>query len=391
MSISGQPIASAPISAAASSGPVGLTLAETIGTSGSTEYEVTALLFAALTAQETIAPEVLANLVASLATTTSLHGQFSLVGNADDGVGLADAAVAAWQLLLAEDISTVGAAVGTVTKFAALADALAATGQVVGNLTAFVALVQAITLEGLIATGFNADAVDGMTLQEATASNARLLSEAMDALLTSDSGQPMLRVSAIAAESVGFDSAGEALLRANADLSDGVVLYVTLRLGDTDYVGWMLNTDALAASQYSSAPFDSYASFKGRDYAAGPNGLVVFGGTDDDGAAIDWSLRTFLMDFGTSKFKRVPDVYIGARTDGQLVLKVITRAPGTGAQSTDWYLVKRNPDEGAGTGKVKVGRGLKSTWWAVELVNADGASLELDSIALRPLILDRRV
>lgn len=391
MPISGHPIAAAPIAAAAEAGAIEMVLADAMAANDAGLPDVTTPLVEALQFGAEITPETLANLVASLAATTAAHGQFSLVGDADDAIGTVDAAVAAWQLLIEEEVSTVGAALGTVTKLAALADALAATGQVVGNLTAFATLVQAITLEGLLVTGFSPDAVDGLTLEAATSANARLLSEAADALLASETGEPVLRVSAIAAESLSFESAADAILRANGDLADGLLLYVTLRLGDTDYVGWMLNTDALAASQYRTAPFDSYASFKGKDYAGGPSGLVAFGGTDDDGAPIEWSLRTFLMDFGTSKFKRVPDCFIGARTDGQLVLKVITRDPGTGAQSTDWYVVKSTPAAGPGTGKVKVGRGLKSTWWAVELVNVAGASLELDSISLRPLILDRRV
>jgi hypothetical protein len=202
----------------------------------------------------------------------------------------------------------------------------------------------------------------------------------------------MVRISAVAADSVEIASPAEALLRANADLADGVMLYVTLRLGDTDYVGWVLNTDALAASSYRTAPYDSYASFKGKDYGAGPNGIDEFGGTTDDGEPIDWSLRTFLTDFGTGKFKRVPDVYIGAQSSCALVVKVITIDPGTGVKTEDWYRVDRAPADAPGTGRAKVGRGLKSTWWAVELVPLDGAELAgLDSISMRPLILDRRV
>lgn len=346
----------------------------------------------ALTAGAAIDPKVLDNLIAGLAVRASIEGRFHLVGDASDSVGILGTTLAAWQLLLEEEVATLGAAVGTVTKIAALADALAATGQASNNLAAFASIVQAITMEGLIRTGFQPDLVDAATLASATDNTAKLLGAAAEGLLVSDAGLPMVRISAIAAEGLELASPADALLRANEDLADGILLYVTLRLGNTDYVGWALNTDALAASQYRTAPFDSYASFKGKDYAAGPDGLVVLGGDTDDGAAIEWSLKTFLMDFGTGKFKRVPAVYIGADTSGTLVVKVITIDPATGTKTEDWYKVARAPAGAPGNGYAKVGRGLKSTWWAFELVPQAGADLDgLDSISLRPLILDRRV
>lgn len=338
------------------------------------------------------AGETLANLVGRLSARAQLEASFHLAADAAAGGRVMDNVLAAWQLLLEEEIAGVGEALGSVKKLAAIADALAASGQAVGNRIAFVNLIQAITLEGLIRQGFTPDLTDEATLASATANTARKLAAAADALMASATGLPMVRISAIAADAVEVASPVEALLRANADLADGVVVYVSLRLGDTDYVGWVMNTDALAASQYRTAPYDSFATFKGKDYGAGPNGIDEFGGSTDDGEPIDWSLRTFLTDFGTGKWKRVPDCFLGVETSGTLVLKVITREPGTGVQTEDWYRVERAPADGPGNGRAKIGRGLRSTWWGFELVPLNGADLAgLDSISLRPVILDRRV
>lgn len=367
-------------------------LTATAATSGALHAWIWPSIAETLTAGAMVEGKTLDNLVARLSAVSAIEMHALLAAKASDGASLMGAVVAAWQLLLEEEISTVGEALATVRKFAALADALAATGQATGNMTAFVNLVQAVTLEGLIRLGFSPDLVDEATLASNTDANARLLGQAMDGLFASDSAAAIMRISAVATEGVEIDSAAQALLRANVDLADGILIYVTIRLGGVDYVGWALNTDALAASEHRGAAFDSYVSFKGKDYAAGPNGLVEFGGATDDGEAIDWSLRTFLTDFGTGKFKRVPDCYIVATTTGTLALKVITRDPGTGVQTEDWYCVVRAPEQGPGTGRVKIGRGLKSTWWGFELVPINGADLEgLDSLSLRPLILDRRV
>lgn len=345
-----------------------------------------------LTAGDAAAPDVLANLIDRLASVSTVHAAAHLVGNAGDTVAFQTTVLAAWQILLEENVATAGDAVGTVQKIAALADAMAATGIATGNLRALAAIVEAIAMEGLIQQGFTPSLVDSTTLTDATTAVARLLLPAVDGLLVSDAAVPMLRISAVAADGVELASPAEALMRANADLADGVILYVTLRLGGVDYVGWALNSTAHAASQHANAAFDSFATFKGRDYGAGPGGLMEFTGKTDDGEPIAWSLKTFLTDFGTGKFKRMPDVYIGAHTDGRLVVKVLTREPSTGVLVEDWYYVQRSPADGPGMGRAKVGRGLKSTWWAVELCNVAGADLDgLDSIELRPLILDRRV
>jgi hypothetical protein len=348
------------------------------------------LLVESITASSEFTPDVLANLIERISVAAATNFTAILAGKAFDSVAFSDTVLAAWQLLVAENIALAGEAAGTVNKLAALADALAATGQASNNLTAMAACIEAIALEGLLRLGFNADAVEGATLADACANTARLLGPLADAVLGTDDATPMLRLSMIAADSVDTDDAATALLRANADLSDSVLFYATLRIGGTDYVGWALNTDLKAATQYSNTPFLSFESFKGRHYAAGAGGIVEFTGTKDDGADIDWSLKTFLMDFGSSKQKRLPDVFIGATSSGQLVLKVITRTPGTGVICEDYYAAERLPAAEAGVGRVQVGRGLRSTFWQLELTSVNGADFALDSIAFRPIVLDRR-
>lgn len=369
---------------------LGVVLSSGLSVAATTREALFTQLADALAVSSDSTPDVLANLVDRLLSGAVVQMSAVLQGTASDSVSFLDSVVSAWQLLLAESLATSDEAVGSVHKLAALVDALTATGQASNNLIAFAACVEAIAMEDLIAQGFNVDAIDAALLADTCASVAKLLGPLVDSLLASDDATPSLRLSMIAADSVTVASAGEALLRANGDLADGLLLYATLRIGGTDYVGWALNTDIKAASQYTNTPFDSFASFKGRHYAAGTGGLVEFSGAKDSGADIDWSIKTFLMDFGTSKFKRLPDAFIGATSTGQLVLKVITRLPQTGVQEEDWYLVERLPVQGPGQGHVQIGRGLKSTWWQFELTSVNGADFALDDIAFRPLSLDRR-
>lgn len=347
-------------------------------------------LFAAMELGDVAAGEVLANLIGRVNATGTVHLAATLAGNASDSGTFHAGVMAAWQLLLEDGITSADSAAANVRKLAGLIDALAATGQAQGNLAAFAACTSAIALEGLLSLGYAAEAVDTAVLTESALAVARLLGPLVDDLMVSASGAAALRVSLVSADSLEVGDDLAATLSANADLADGLLLYANLRLDGTDYVGWALNTELRAASEHRGRGFDALVSFKGKDYGAGPGGLVHFTGTSEDGEAIAASIRTALYDFGTSKWKRVPEAFIGTTADGQLVLKTITREPQTGNLKEDWYLVQRVPDKGPGTGRAKIGRGLKSTWWQFELCNANGADFATTKIELRPLILDRR-
>lgn len=152
-----------------------------------------------------------------------------------------------------------------------------------------------------------------------------------------------------------------------------------------------MNTDLKAVSEYRGLQFDSIVAHpKGFHYAAGPGGIYQITGSDDDGEPIDAWIKTFLTDFGTHKFKRAPDMWLGLTTDGRMLVKTLTRDPRTGVQNEDWWEAVTKQDTGEASGRAKIGRGLKSTWWGMELRNIAGSDFQLDEIAWRPIVLDRR-
>jgi hypothetical protein len=254
-----------------------------------------------------------------------------------------------------------------------------------------VAVAVAAVLEANLSAGWGHTLVDQAALLDQTQNILRAMNTVSDAAAVSDTAAGSLRLSLVCAETVNVDDDLATTLRMNADLADGVLLYCSFRLGDTEYSGWAVNTDLRAATEHRNQPFDSIVSHpKGFHYAAGPGGIVQITGKDDDGAPIDAYLRTFLTDFGTHKFKRVPDIFVGLATDGRMLVKMVTRDPRTGVACDDWYELVTKQDAGEAQGRAKIGRGLKSTWWGMELRNIQGADFRLDEIAWRALILDRR-
>ena len=305
--------------------------------------------------------------------------------------GFTDTIAAAWNMLLADAGDGDDTIEGTVTRMAAIADALAASAVADGRLSARVAVAVAVVLEANVGAGWTKTLADQADILDQVQNILRAMNTVADSVDIADGAVGSMILSLICADGVEVDATPDALLRMISDIDDGALLYCSFRLGGTDYSGWAVNTDLRAVTEHRNQPFDSIVSHsKGFHYAAGAGGIVQFTGITDDGTAIDAYVRTFLTDFGTHKFKRAPDIWVGLATDGRMLAKVRTRDPATGAVLDDWYELVTKQDGNEGNGRAKVGRGLKSVWWGLELRNIAGADFRIDEAGLRYLVLDRR-
>ena len=337
-----------------------------------------------------VAAQILSVLKERVLCRASAGAQAKLIGNLPDGAAFQDAVGAAWALLAASSGTAADVSEATVRRLAHLADVLHALGGVNGRMTAVSAVAVAATLIPRFSAGWNASAFDQAQIMSEAESKIRAVLALADSVQADDAAAGNLRFLAIASDSAVVADDPAAALRAVADLEDGAAVYVTLRTGDLDFSGWVLNCDLQAITEYRNAQFESFAQFKGKSYAAGDGGIFLLEGDTDDGAPIDAWFTTFLTDFGTYRFKRMPDAWIGADGAGNLFVKVLTRDPATGAPLEDWYKVVAKQGAGVEPGRVEIGRGLKSTFWGLTVANVNGGDFKVDEIALRPLILDRR-
>ena len=170
-------------------------------------------------------------------------------------------------------------------------------------------------------------------------------------------------------------------------ISEGINFKVGLRLGTDVYAAWLVNTATKGSSRYSNFPFNSFAERSDGYYGAADDGIYRLQGTDDAGTDIGISIKTGLYDFGERRSKRVHDVFLGVKTNGGLVLKVT--ADEQGVRTEAWYNVTEHGVQD--NHRAKVGKGLRGVYWGFELVNVDGADVDLDNLQLYPLTLTRRV
>lgn len=333
--------------------------------------------------------ERLFNLRDTLSTATVVTSQATLYPVLGDSMALVDVVRLAWSMLLS-DSATITDASGLRLGLA-IADALQATAIANGKLTAYAAVASAIALEDATKSGWSVTASDTAAFTDAVQNVLRAMLALDDTAALSDTATGSLRLSLVCPDGVTLADTLAANLRLNASIADEVLLYASFRLGGTEYQGWAVNTDLRAATEHRNQPFDSIVAHpKGVHYAAGPGGIVQFTGTDDDGEPIDAWLKTFLTDFGSHQFKRAPDVWLGLTTEGRMLVKTLTRDPRTGVQYEDWYEAITKQDMGEAQGRAKIGRGLKSTWWGMELRNIQGSDFRLDEIGWRPIVLDKR-
>jgi hypothetical protein len=90
------------------------------------------------------------------------------------------------------------------------------------------------------------------------------------------------------------------------------------------------------------------------------------------------------------KMAQVVSAYIGYTSDGGVVLKAIVTSR-SGEKHEHWYKVTDQTATDVREGRIKLGLGLKSVYWQFELANIDGSSLNVDTIQLHSIALDRRI
>lgn len=165
-------------------------------------------------------------------------------------------------------------------------------------------------------------------------------------------------------------------------ISEGVEITAAyLAPGDT-FTTWAMNTRTGAVTEYSNYAFNSFAKLGNWYVGASSSGLYELVGDNDAGTDIVAEIKSGFMQWAGSRFSLFKGVYIATRGEGDFVLKLIT-----GEGSTYHYSVTTRDMR---TTKVHLGKGLRSRYFAFELISA-GQNFDLDTIEFVPLVADRRV
>lgn len=292
-----------------------------------------------------------------------------------------------WHLAVQEGVNFAGTAAAQRTVVAVIADVLHALGAVTTTFDARTILTSVIALDGMLASGWKQELIDTVEFQEALAAQIENIAKLVDGISFADTATPAMRLVAIAADTVDFGDESLPSMEMFERLADEVLFYGVIRLGDTEYTGWTLNKGA--STEYRNYPMNGLlVGDDERAYGTSSSGLYLLEGPDDDGEDIEWSIKTGVMDFLTGKLKRVPDCYLAFAGGGTVYLKVITEGE-DGRRHAHIYTAVLRPGDALHNDRISIGRGLSARYWQFEL--AGTGAFELDELAWRPLVLDRRL
>ena len=166
-------------------------------------------------------------------------------------------------------------------------------------------------------------------------------------------------------------------------LLEGLDMITLSQDGDV-YSGWVMNPETFAIWNYDNYNFNSMATINRKTFLANSTGLYSMEGSLDGTAFIESKLKTAALDFGTSNLKKVPDMYIGASTDGDIVVKVSTD------ERVEVTYRLNSPTIVSDLQTIKLGKGLIGSLWQFEVIDVGATELDLTSIEWIPTVFGRK-
>ena len=341
-----------------------------------------------------VADSASASLITVIADILALHGSvavsLSASGRMMDAVAFTDTLKNVFGAVLSDGYQLSEVISGSRYSVVEAVDALVLSGVVTGYAQAIAVTAEVFALSDALNNAQIATASDGVALGETLAASIMAYASIVDEIMLSDDTS-MYGVFACAVHDTAVldDSVTASGLLA-AVLRDELSLVGRLHIAGESYSAYVVNTATLGYSTYTGFNFGSMAVVQGKLYATADDGLYLLEGDDDDGSAIKTKVRTGLSSMGVSRMKRVPSAYIGIDARGVIVVKAIVTSP-NGQKESHWYTATPTDTGSLRERRTKIGRGLRSVYWAFELATYDGEDFMLDGIELHVMALERKI
>lgn len=145
---------------------------------------------------------------------------------------------------------------------------------------------------------------------------------------------------------------------------------------------WAMNTRTAGVTEYQNYAFNSFARVGDKYLGAADDGLYELLGDTDNGTSIIATIRSGFAQWAGTHLGSFKAAYLAVAGPGNYILRVITRDGKT-------FNYEVNVADGR-TAKIKMGKGLRSRYFAFELVST-GQDFDLDTLEFFPLVADRRV
>lgn len=324
-----------------------------------------------------------------LLTNGDLLSEIKAYSAAIDSMAVSGLVRLAFKLAVVEESIFADTTVDKHVRGVILTDVLVISGLVTNELKAAVIAAEAIVLADLVSSGKGAEATDVLQVAELVTEVYNAIISQLDSVLYADATILTPGFNFVVADTVETSDSTDVNWKIIEALLDGVVFGGSLVLPDGVYTAMVLNTESLGITEYDNYPFNSFGKLGQTYLGATDSAIYALTGATDDGQNIDAVIRSGMTNFGTNLYKRVPRAYLGYTSDGALIMKTLSM---TGGVKTErWYELTPRTAAAPTGARIKLGRGIKATYWQFELVNKAGADFDISSLQLFPMILNRRV
>lgn len=150
---------------------------------------------------------------------------------------------------------------------------------------------------------------------------------------------------------------------------------------------YVMNTENYTVAQYDNYNFHSVFERAGKYYGVNTVGIYELAGANDNGTAIAASFKLGFSDMKKAGMKRIPYVYLGYTSDGDVSIDVSI----DGEPAVRQYTVGQiSHTSGIKRGRAKIARGLKSRYWQFGVSNVAGADFEIEELGFFVQQFDRK-
>ena len=327
-----------------------------------------------------------APLVDTLAFGDTLTGNLAITSVTEDTLGCSDAIAAHWTATTTDTLGFSDSLASALTA-APLVDTLAFGDTLTGNLAITSVTADTLGFRDEIGSCLMAVVVDTLGFSDVLTGVVSIVAETTDTLGFSDALSGVVAgVAPELVDTLAFSDTLTGNLALAAEWSD--ILLFSDTLADAGYqVIVVTNVETGAVSTYTLAPAVSgVAAFRGKLYLAGPDGLYALDAETDDDSPVAWRIQTGFSALGTDTLKRIQDVNVLARTQGDTTLIITSARDGS---RTAWpYPLPPLARSAYRDGVIKVGKGVSSVYYQLELAGAGPA--EIDQLRLTVESLSRR-
>jgi hypothetical protein len=151
------------------------------------------------------------------------------------------------------------------------------------------------------------------------------------------------------------------------------------------YFTIVMNTENFAVTEYTNYQFDSMASFNGKQYGVGANGLIRLDGANDMGTKIQGFARFSQMDLHKRVVTKLVDAYLTGKISGKVGVKIIQESQGDFLYTIEDVIGRLKAY------RVKAPKNMRDRFASYEITNLDGSPIEIDELSVIATAMPLRV